>query len=203
MKILYVEDTLLNLCLVERIARMGSHEVINYASAEQAFRNFEQDKPNLVLVDIRLEGEMSGVELIQRLRSAGHRQPIVVITAIVTDEMRERCLLVGANDYFTKPVAVRDLLHIIQRHEKALSEPSNEPPTELPKESPTEPAQESPKETPKETPKDASKAAPEAVAETVTEAAAPVQSPLETHLKPEEQPPDQPDRTAATKQAVL
>lgn len=186
MKILYVEDTLLNLCLVERIARMGSHEVINYASAERAFRNFEQDKPDLVLVDIRLEGEMSGVELIQRLRSAGHRQPIVVITAIVTDEMRERCLLVGANDYFTKPVAVRDLLHIIQRHEKALSEPSKEPPAE-----PT-----------KETPKEASKAASEAVAETDAPAA-PVQSPPETHLKTEQPPPDQPDRTTATKQVVL
>ncbi len=194
MKILYVEDTLLNLCLVERIARMGSHEVINYASAERAFRNFEQDKPDLVLVDIRLEGEMSGVELIQRLRSAGHRQPIVVITAIVTDEMRERCLLVGANDYFTKPVAVRDLLHIIQRHEKALSEPSKEPPTELSKEPPAEPT--------KETPKEASKAASEAVAETDAPAA-PVQSPPETHLKTEQPPPDQPDRTTATKQVVL
>jgi CheY-like chemotaxis protein len=87
MKILYVEDTLLNLCLVERIARMGSHEVINYASAEQALHHFEQDRPDLLLVDIRLDGEMSGVELIQRLRSAGHQQPVVVITAIITDEM--------------------------------------------------------------------------------------------------------------------
>lgn len=202
MKILYVEDTLLNLCLIERIARMGSHEVINYASAEQAFRNFEQDKPDLVLVDIRLEGEMSGVELIQRLRSAGHRQPIVVITAIVTDEMRERCLLVGANDYFTKPVAVRDLLRIIQRHEKALSEPPKEPPAEPAKEPPAEPA----KETPKETAKEASKAASEAVVEAIAETAAPaapVQDLPETHLNTEKPPTDQPDRTTATKQAVL
>jgi DNA-binding response OmpR family regulator len=134
MKILYVEDTLLNLCLIERIARMGSHEVINYASAEQALRNFERDRPDLVLIDIRLEGEMSGVELIQRLRSAGHQQPIVVITAIITDEMRERCLLVGANDYFTRPVAVRDLLRIIQQHEKTLADATKETPPDQPAE---------------------------------------------------------------------
>jgi CheY-like chemotaxis protein len=137
MKILYVEDTLLNLCLVERIARMGSHEVINYASAEQALHHFEQDRPDLLLVDIRLDGEMSGVELIQRLRSAGHQQPVVVITAIITDEMRERCLLVGANAYFTKPVAVRDLLRIIQQYEKTLTEstaaaPPEQPPAAVP-----------------------------------------------------------------------
>jgi DNA-binding response OmpR family regulator len=130
MKILYVEDTLLNLCLIERIARMGSHQVINYASAELALRNFEQDRPDLVLVDIRLEGEMSGVELIQRLRSAGNKQPVVVITAITTDEMRERCLLVGANEYFTKPVSVRDLLNIIQRHEKTIADRTKETQTQ-------------------------------------------------------------------------
>jgi CheY-like chemotaxis protein len=116
MKILYVEDTLLNLCLIERIARIGNHEVINYAFAERALRNFERDKPDLVLVDIRLEGEMSGVELIQRLRSAGHKQPIAVITAIISEDMRERCMLVGADAYFTKPVPVRDLMHLIQRY---------------------------------------------------------------------------------------
>jgi DNA-binding response OmpR family regulator len=118
MKILYVEDTLLNLCLVERIARMGNHEVINYAYAERALRNFEQDNPDLVLVDIRLEGDMSGVEFIQRIRAMGYTRFVAVITAIATDEMRERCLLVGANEYFVKPVPVRDLLRIIQQADK-------------------------------------------------------------------------------------
>jgi CheY-like chemotaxis protein len=178
MKILYVEDTLLNLCLVERIARMGNHVVINYASAEQALRNFEQDKPDLVLIDLRLEGEMSGVELIQRLRTAGHQQPIVVITAIATDEMRERCLLVGANAYFTKPIAVRDLLHIIQRHEKILADATKETPPDLPE---------------------------VMLNEATVEAAAPgkpAKSPPETHLTTENPPTDQPDQAAATKRAV-
>jgi CheY-like chemotaxis protein len=95
---------------------MGSHEVINYAYAEHALRNFEQDRPDLVLVDIRLEGEMSGVEMVTRLRAAGHKQPMVAVTAVATDEMRERCMTVGFDDYFTKPVPVRDLLHLIQKY---------------------------------------------------------------------------------------
>jgi CheY-like chemotaxis protein len=180
MKILYVEDTLLNLCLVERIARMGNHAMINYASAEQALRNFEQDKPDLVLIDLRLEGEMSGVELIQRLRSAGHQQPIVVITAIVTDDMRERCRLVGANAYFTKPIAVRDLLHIIQRHEKILADAT--------------------KETPPDQPIERSKEASKETAGATNKPGKPVQSPPETRLKTENPPSDQPDQAAATKQ---
>jgi DNA-binding response OmpR family regulator len=145
MKILYVEDTLLDLCLVERIARMGNHEVINYAFAERALRYFERDQPDLVLIDIRLEGEMSGIELIQRLRSARHQQPTVVITAITTDEMRERCMLVGANEYFTKPLPVRDMLRIIQQHEKTLADATNETPPERT----IEPSNAKPEEKPK------------------------------------------------------
>jgi CheY-like chemotaxis protein len=160
MKILYVEDTLLNLCLIERIARMGNHDVINYAFAERALRNFEVDKPDLVLVDIRLEGEMSGVELIQRLRSAGHQQPIAVITAINSEDMRERCMLVGANAYFVKPVPVRDLLHLIQRYSAPAGEETQptppqkelEPPTpdDKAETKPEEKAAEKPEEKPKE-----------------------------------------------------
>lgn len=116
MRILYVEDTLLNLCLVERIARMGKHEVINYAYAELALRNFERDHPDLALVDLRLEGDMNGVDLIKRLRAAGHDVPIVVITALFDDEIKKECFAAGADEYFNKPLPVRDLVKLLQRY---------------------------------------------------------------------------------------
>ena len=117
MRVLYVEDALLNLCLVERIARMGSHEVINYTYAEDALEHFEEDDPDLVLVDIRLDGEMNGIELVKELRARGHAQPIVAITALVSNDTCEQCLLAGCDDYFAKPLPVRELLHLIQRYE--------------------------------------------------------------------------------------
>ncbi len=117
MRILYVEDTLLNLCLIERIARMGNHEVINYTSAEETLEHFADDNPDLVLVDIRLDGEMNGLEMVRRLRAQGYAQPMVAITAMVNNDVREQSLLAGCDEYFGKPVPVRDLLHLIQRYE--------------------------------------------------------------------------------------
>ena len=119
MRILYVEDTLLNLCLIERIARMGNHDVINYAYAEQALENFERDQPDLVLVDLRREGEMSGIDLIRQLRVAGHTLPIVVITAQTTDDVEDRCKAAGCTEFFYKPLMVRNMVGLLHRFAKS------------------------------------------------------------------------------------
>ena len=60
MKIMYVEDNPANISLLQRIARMGGHQVINYTNGETALNNFEQDHPDLVLMDLQLEGRVRG-----------------------------------------------------------------------------------------------------------------------------------------------
>ncbi len=118
MRILYVEDTLLNLCLVERIARMGDHTIIHYTTAESALVNIAQDDPDLALVDIRLDGEMDGVELTQHLRDSGYTFPIVAVTALADDDTRDRCFAAGCNEYYTKPLLVRALVNLLDRYEQ-------------------------------------------------------------------------------------
>lgn len=121
MRILYVEDTLLNLCLIERIARMGGHEVINYAYGEQVLEHFERDQPDLLLVDLRLEGEMTGIQLIEQLRDAGHTLPIVVITALEGDDVEERCRTAGCTEFYVKPLMVREMVRLLHRYAKEKS----------------------------------------------------------------------------------
>lgn len=121
MRIVYVEDTLLNLCLIERIARMGGHEVINYAYGEQVLEHFERDKPDLLLVDLRLEGEMTGIQLIEQLRNAGHTLPIVVITAVEGRNVEERCKTAGCTEFHVKPLMVREMVRLLHRYAKEKS----------------------------------------------------------------------------------
>jgi CheY-like chemotaxis protein len=63
MRILYAEDNPANLLLVQRIARSGGHEIINYASGAEILKNFERDHPDLVLMDVQLEGAMTGLDV--------------------------------------------------------------------------------------------------------------------------------------------
>lgn len=112
MKILYVEDTLPNLILVERIA--CKHEVINYPDAETTLHNFRQDNPDIVLVDIKLRGEMDGLELVRYLREWGYEGPVIGITSPVNDSIHQECLDAGCDDFLPKPLQVHRFYKMLQ-----------------------------------------------------------------------------------------
>lgn len=114
MRILYVEDNPANLYLVKRVA-MG-HEVINYIDAEEAMRNFDQDSPDLVLMDIQLAGPMTGLDMVASLRAAGHTIPIIAVTAYAMVGDREKCLAAGCDDYLAKPLPIPKLVSMFKEY---------------------------------------------------------------------------------------
>ncbi|MFN8372190.1 MAG: response regulator [Anaerolineae bacterium] len=117
MRILYVEDNPANLFLVQRVARMGNHEVLNYTSGETALENFERDHPDLVLMDVQLAGNMTGLDVVRKLRGSGYHTPIIAVTAYAMIGDRERCIDAGCDDYLAKPLPVPKLVEIIKRYD--------------------------------------------------------------------------------------
>jgi CheY-like chemotaxis protein len=113
-KILYVEDNPANLYLVKRVAQ--DHEVINYIDGEEALANFEQDRPDLVLMDIQLSGHLSGLDVVRKLREAGHNVPIVAVTAYAMVGDRERALAAGCDDYMAKPLPIPQFVRLIEHY---------------------------------------------------------------------------------------
>jgi two-component system cell cycle response regulator DivK len=109
MRILYVEDNMANLFLVKRVARLGNHEVINYIDGEEALANVGNDKPDLVLMDIQLAGVLSGLDVVKKMRAAGHTMPVIAVTAYAMLGDRERCIEAGCNDYVAKPLPIAQL----------------------------------------------------------------------------------------------
>ncbi len=116
MRIVYVEDNETNLFLVQRIARMGNHEVIHYSDGETVLANFERDRPDLVLIDVQLVGTFGGLEVVRRLRAAGYTTPMIALTAYAMLGDRERCMEAGCDDYIAKPLPVAALVEILQRY---------------------------------------------------------------------------------------
>lgn len=64
---------------------------------------------NVVLLDLTLPGQ-SGLDVLQALRRAGNRIPVLVITARDDVDDRVRGLDLGADDYVVKPFATRELV---------------------------------------------------------------------------------------------
>ncbi len=120
MRILYVEDNATNVILVQRVANMGKHSVINYDNGEEALANFEKDSPDCVLLDVQLRGELSGLDVVAKLRERGVRLPIIALTAYAMKGDRQRCLDAGCDDYIPKPISVTELVSVFKRFNDAV-----------------------------------------------------------------------------------
>lgn len=117
MRILYVEDNPANVFLVKRVAKMGQHEIINFIDGREAIRKFDEVDPDLVLMDIQLVGETSGLEVVKELRGRGVQTPIIAVTAYAMVGDKERCIEAGCNDYLAKPLPIPRLIEIFQTYE--------------------------------------------------------------------------------------
>jgi two-component system cell cycle response regulator DivK len=107
LKILYVEDNLDNQLLVRRVLEAEGFEVLEAADAETGLHVAEEQRPDLILVDIGLPGT-DGYEVTRRLRTMTGQEhtPIVAVTAHVLRGDRERSLAAGCDGYIPKPIDV-------------------------------------------------------------------------------------------------
>ena len=84
--------------------------VVAYSGAE-ALKAAEAHAPDLVLLDIMLP-DLSGWEVCRILRDSteNHSIPIVMLTALSSEEARIKGLTLGADDFVTKPFSIKELL---------------------------------------------------------------------------------------------
>ena len=78
------------------------------SSGEEAIQNAEKDKPDLVLMDIVLEGEMDGIQAANEIRSR-FNTPIIFLTAYTDEKILERASITEPFGYIVKPFVNEDL----------------------------------------------------------------------------------------------
>lgn len=95
--------------LVSSALRLEGYETVTAATGREALAQVEACNPDVVVLDIMLP-DLDGLEVLKRLRAAGHSQPVVFLTAKDATEDRVRGLTVGGDDYLVKPFAIEELL---------------------------------------------------------------------------------------------
>ncbi|MEP7292657.1 MAG: response regulator [Chloroflexota bacterium] len=114
MRIVYVEDNLANVALIERICHMNSDELVTFSEAESALAEIAPGSADLILMDLNLGNRsMDGLQLTRMLRQKGVNEPIVAITAYDTMGYADQYVAAGCNDYLRKPVSIRGMLNLI------------------------------------------------------------------------------------------
>ena len=108
-KILIVEDEgIIAADLEDRIKHLGFQVCDTVVSGEKAIEANAREKPDLILMDIYLKGEMNGVEAAARINLDCH-VPIVFLAAYGDDEQLRRAARTQPFGYLLKPVNNRDL----------------------------------------------------------------------------------------------
>lgn len=115
MKILLVEDNDMNReALLRRLERRG-YEVVEAIDGRQAVELAGREKPDLILMDIRLP-EMDGLEATRLIKGqeATRSIQVIALTAYAMLDDREEALKAGCDDFDTKPVDFERLLKKIE-----------------------------------------------------------------------------------------
>ncbi|MCK9248688.1 MAG: response regulator transcription factor [Solirubrobacteraceae bacterium] len=107
-QVLVVDDEPAVVTALDRALRLDGHEVAVAADGTTALDLLADVTTDLVVLDVMLPG-VDGVEVCRRLRADGDDTPILLLTARDALEDRVDGLDAGADDYLTKPFALREL----------------------------------------------------------------------------------------------
>lgn len=99
--------------LKNQLQSMGYTVCAMVASGEQAMERVPVDIPDLVLMDIHLEGDIDGIDAALHIQ-AEHRIPVIFLTAYAEDETLRRALASRPFGYLIKPCEARELHAMIQ-----------------------------------------------------------------------------------------
>jgi PAS domain S-box-containing protein len=108
-KILIVEDeAVIALGIESKLQSLGYEVTAVVNTGEKAIKKAETDKPDLILMDIRIKGEMDGIDAAEIIRNQ-FGIPVIFSTAYLDQERIERAKITMPFGYVLKPIQERDL----------------------------------------------------------------------------------------------
>lgn len=116
--ILYIEDNLSNLTLVERIlAEQANVELVSAMQGRLGLDLASQHLRDLIILDLHLP-DIPGEEVLRRLKADATvgEIPVVMLSADASSRQVARLMSQGASDYFTKPLDLTRFLHVLATH---------------------------------------------------------------------------------------
>jgi two-component system cell cycle response regulator len=113
-KVLIVDDAPDTLEIIQKLLRFEGYDVITTSTGEEGVKKVEEEKPEVVLMDISLPG-IDGTEALRRIRKINPLQCVIMLTAFATVDNAVQALKEGASDFVKKPFENEHLIHIVNQ----------------------------------------------------------------------------------------
>jgi two-component system alkaline phosphatase synthesis response regulator PhoP len=115
-KIVVVDDDEMTLELIKFTLGEQGYDVFTAADSMQAIKKIQEEKPDLVIIDVMLP-DLSGIELLNLMRSGEFMEqaPVIVMSRLDHSKIIRTAEKLGAIDYLVKPVEMDQLIEKIAR----------------------------------------------------------------------------------------
>ncbi len=113
-RFLIIDDEPADVALLTSALERKGYQVSSAATGREAMRLLDEVAPDVVLLDILLPDE-NGLEIFRRIRAKDSRLPVVFVTASGSANTAIEAMRLGAFDYLTKPLNLREVHQVIER----------------------------------------------------------------------------------------
>lgn len=107
-RVLVVDDEPDAVELLQEFLTSKGYEVITAEDGEEALDKVKEERPHLILLDVRLP-RLNGLEVLKRVREIDREVGVIMVTAVDEEETGRLALDLGAFDYITKPLDLKYL----------------------------------------------------------------------------------------------
>ncbi|MDV2504477.1 MAG: response regulator [bacterium] len=102
-KILVVDDEIAVCKELNKFLEFKGFSVVEAYDGDQALEAYRDEKPDIVLLDIRMPGK-DGLETLRELKALDPEVSVIMVTAVHEEALAKQAMTEGAFDYITKPI---------------------------------------------------------------------------------------------------
>ena len=113
-KVLVIDDDRDMCLLLKKFLERNNYEVIDFTSGKKALAWYEENVPDIVLCDLRLE-DIGGIDVLQKMKEKNPGLPFLIITGYSDVRSAVEIMRHGAYDYITKPLFPDEILVTIKQ----------------------------------------------------------------------------------------
>jgi len=111
-KVLVVDDELYICELLDQFLSSRGHQVDIATDGYEALEKYEQDKPDVIILDISMPG-LNGLDVLRKIKESDMHTEIIILSAYGDSTTVQDALDIGARCFLEKPVEIERLLNIL------------------------------------------------------------------------------------------
>lgn len=115
-KLLVVDNSSYMRIFVKKIVQKGgAFSVFEASDKEDAIEVFNLIKPDVVFLDLNMsETTMDGIDALTYMVKANPETSVIIMSAVGHQEVKDKCIEIGAKDYINKPIEAAALLKTLE-----------------------------------------------------------------------------------------